>query len=197
MEITVSGKGVDIGQAFREYVTTKIDEHVTKYTDRITNLDVIAAKESYRFQISIHGNMGTHSHMVVKSYAEAGDIHAAFDDALQKIEKQLRRYKSKIKNHHNTSVLDLPYAEATQYILSPDAGEKEGDGNASGVIIAEQPENISTLTVSEAVMRMDLENTAAMMFYNAANGRLNVVYRREDGNITWLDPKEQAVKKAS
>lgn len=191
MQITVSGKGVDVGQAFIQYAESKIEEVIGKYTDRVTNVDVIASKVSHLFNISMHGNMGTHEHMLIKSSGSAGDIHSALDEALAKIEKQLRRYKRKITNHHKV-MSDKPVGKAKKYVLTSEAGEQENEPDAAnGVVIAEKPTAIETLTVSEAVMRMDLQDLPALMFYNAGNGRMNVVYRRADGNISWVDPEEQ------
>lgn len=191
MQIQVSGKGVDIGESLRNYVTGKAEEAITKYIDRVTSVHVVVSKESHRFRVDINGNLGTHAGLVVKSQALGDDVYATFDGALDKIEKQLRRYKRKISNHHK-------YAEASdspagkKYVLPANFGEEEDESKLSAVVIAEKPTAIDTLTVSQAVMKMDLQDLPAVMFYNKSNGRLNVVYRRVDGNISWVDPTEKA-----
>lgn len=201
MQIQVSGKGVDVGESLRSHMEQNLTQGISKYIDRVTSVHAVVSKESHRFRIDINGNLGTHAGLVVKSSSLGDDVYAAFEGALAKIEKQLRRYKRKITNHHKIS---HGGAEATQpirgtkYVLSPEAGEADQENHKfpSSVVIAEKPADITTLTVSEAVMRMDLEDLPALMFYNAAHGGLNVVYRREDGNISWIDPKALEEKAA-
>ncbi len=194
MQIQVSGKGVDVGEALRTHIEKHLEQGISKYIDRVTSVHAVVSKESHRFRIDINGNLGTHAGLVVKSTALGDDVYAAFDGALDKIEKQLRRYKRKISNHHK---LSYGGAEAqfmpgggTKYVLSPEVGEQEQQDHKlpSSVVIAEKPTKIEMLTVSEAVMRMDLQDLPALMFFNASHGRLNVVYRRADGNISWVDP---------
>lgn len=191
MQIHVSGKGVDIGESFRTHVETQLEEHIKKYIDRVTSVNVVASKEAHMLRVDITGNMGTHDGFVIRSRGEAGDIYAAFDDALEKTSKQLRRYKRKLTNHHKGETsLDSRSVKGMKYILPPEAGEHEDDDKSAGIIIAEKPTDIETLTVSQAVMKMDLQDLPALMFFNKAHGGLNVVYRRADGNISWVDPNE-------
>jgi ribosomal subunit interface protein len=193
MQVIVSGKGVDVGEALRTHIESQIEEHVSKYIDRVTSVHVVVSREAHLFRVDITGNLGTHAGMVVRSRGEAGDAHAAFDDALEKTSKQLRRYKRKLTNHHRASEgTPVPrLVKGKKYVLSPETGEHDDDKH-SGMVIAEKPTDIETMTVSEAVMKMDLQDLPAVMFFNSAHGRLNVVYRRVDGNISWVDPQEQA-----
>lgn len=198
MQIHVSGKGVDIGESFRTHVAAQIEEHVTKYIDRVTSVQVVASKEAHMLRVDITGNVGTHEGFVVRSRGEAGDVYAAFDEALEKTSKQLRRYKRKLTNHHKLSMGGEPLPETRRVkgikrVLPPEAGEHDDDDKDAGIIIAEKPTDIETLTVSQAVMKMDLQDLPALMFFNKAHGGLNVVYRRADGNISWVDPKETKV----
>lgn len=192
MQISVSGKGVDVGEAFRGHITTQIDEHVNKYIDRVTSVQVVVSREAHMFRVDITGNLGTHSGLVVRSRGQQEDVYAAFDEALEKISKQLRRYKRKITNHHKDEVPPSadakPPTTATKYTLRPEAGEQDDDKD-SALVIAEKATAIETLTVSQAVMKMDLQDLPALMFFNKAHGGLNVVYRRADGNISWVDPQ--------
>lgn len=186
MQISVSGKGVDVGESLRAHVMQRLEQGLTKYTDRVTSAQAVVSKDAHRFRFDIHGNLGTHAGVVVRSSAVGEDPYAAFDGALEKIEKQLRRYKRKITDHHKPGKA----GRGVKYVLSADAGEQdEADGVPKGVVIAEKPTDIETLTVSQAVMRMDLQELPALMFYNAAHGRINVVYRRVDGHISWVDPE--------
>jgi len=192
MQVSVSGKGVDVGTALRSHIESQLQEQVAKYMDRITSIAVVVSREAHLFRVDVTGNLGTHSGLVVRSRGESEDVYAAFDEALEKTSKQLRRYKRKITNHHKgDAVPEAPRGKAKKYTLKPEAGE-EDDAKRSGVVIAEKPTEIATLTVSEAVMKMDLEDLPALMFFNSAHGGLNVVYRRVDGNISWVDPEAKA-----
>jgi len=192
MQISVSGRGVSVGESLRSHIETQINEHVQKYIDRVTSVDVVVSREAHLFRVDITGNMGTHSGLVFRGRGENSDVYAAFDAALEKASKQLRRYKRKITNHHKGEV-DMPArgVKAKKYVLPPTTGEQE-DNKHAGLVIAEQATHIDTMTVSEAVMKMDLQDLPALLFFNSAHGGLNVVYRRVDGNISWVDPEEKA-----
>ncbi|NBO18816.1 MAG: ribosome-associated translation inhibitor RaiA [Proteobacteria bacterium] len=196
MQIHVSGKGVDVGEALRGHITSQIDDHVNKYIDRVTSVQVVVSREAHLFRVDITGNLGTHSGLVVRSRGDQEEVYAAFDVALEKITKQLRRYKRKITNHHKDA--EIPNADARpvqhgkKYTLKPEAGEHEDEEKAAALVIAEKSTAIETLTVSQAVMKMDLQDLPALMFFNKAHGGLNVVYRRSDGNISWVDPQSKA-----
>lgn len=191
MQIEVSGKGVDVGESLREHIEGQVKEQVSKYLDRITLMNVVVSREGgHRFRVDITGNLGTHSGLVVRSRGELEDVYAAFDESLDKMSKQLRRYKRKITNHHKQADGGRS-VQAKKYVLPPETGEHDDDKSA-GLVIAEKPTHIETLTVSQAVMKMDLQELPALMFFNSSHGRLNVVYRRVDGNISWVDPQDQA-----
>lgn len=194
MQIKVSGKQVDVGDALRTYVEERLSSNIPKYLDRVTQCDVVITREAHLFRADIVLNTGTHSHLVVKGRADAIDVHAAFDAAADKIEKQLRRYKRRLTDHHKSERIEgvsMGEAEsrATKYVLA--ARDEEENHDEAPLIIAEKATNVDSLTVSEAVMRMDLADLPALMFYNKANGRLNTVYRRADGNISWVDPAQE------
>ena len=193
MQISVSGKGVEVGESLRGHIEAQIEEQVKKYIDRVAHVSVVVAREAHLFRVDITGNLGTHSGLVIRGRDDNEDVYAAFDAALEKISKQLRRYKRKITNHHKITheqqAEAVQHINAVKYVISPEAGEQDEDKQA-GLVIAEQPTAIETLTVSEAVMKMDLQDLPAVMFFNSSHGRLNVVYRRTDGNISWVDPSE-------
>ncbi|MFO0389036.1 MAG: ribosome hibernation-promoting factor, HPF/YfiA family [Alphaproteobacteria bacterium] len=193
MQINVSGKGVEVGESLRGHIETQVAEHVTKYIDRISNMNAVVSREAHMFRVDITGNLGTHAGMVIRSRGESDDVYAAFDLSLEKMSKQLRRYKRKITNHHKHVTDDVVAGSirATKYVISPQTGEEDDDKSA-GLVIAEKPTDIQTMTVSQAVMKMDLQDLPAVMFFNSAHGRLNVVYRRADGNISWVDPEGKA-----
>jgi ribosomal subunit interface protein len=188
MKINVSGRHMDVGESLRSHIETKVQEGVHKYMDRVTALNVVVSKEKNAFCVDIIGNIGTHAGMVVKASARGDDVYATFDASEAKMEKQLRRYKRKLTSHH-TEKVGLPEAQATpvrgvKYVIA----DHEEEAHDAPVVIAEKATEIEHLTVSEAVMRMDLSDLPALMFINTAHGRVNVVYRRADGNISWVDP---------
>src|SRR5476651_2121987 len=103
MKIMISGKHVDIGESLNTHIGHRLEEGINKYLDRVTSVNVVVAKEGYRFRVDINGNTGTSSGITIKSTATADDVYACFDAAADKIEKQLRRYKRRITNHHKQS----------------------------------------------------------------------------------------------
>lgn len=188
MQLQISGRHVDLGDSFRAHAEKRLNDSVSKYLDRIPSVDVVVGKEAHQYRVDIHGNTGTHAGLVVKSQALAPDIYAAFDAAADKISKQLRRYKRRLKGHHNENKA-ANIKNARKYVLQPENFDAELEEKGAPAVIAEKATPIETLTVSEAVMKMDLAHLPALMFNNAGNGRFNVVYRREDGNISWIDPE--------
>jgi ribosomal subunit interface protein len=198
MQIIVSGKQVDVGDSLRTHIENRLQEGLGKYLERVTSVKVVVSRESHMFRIDITGNTGTHSGLVIKSHAEGGDVYGAFDAAADKIEKQLRRYKRRLTNHHKTAAHaeereKIQALGATKYVLAAQEEEPEHD---APVVIAEKSTQVERLSVSEAVMKMDLADLPALVFVNSSTGRFNVVYRRVDGNISWVDPNE-AVEKAA
>ena len=193
MQFHISGRHVDLGEAFQQHVETRLTDGLSKYLDRIVSVDVVASKEAHsQFRVDIHVNTGTHAGLVLKSQGSAGEIYAAFDEAATKVETQLRRYKRRLKDHHANDRKATRSYSAKKYVLKPESHSEELESQGSPVVVAEKPTDIQTLTVSEAVMKMDLADLPALMFFNKGNGRVNVVYRRVDGNISWVDPEEVA-----
>lgn len=196
MQITVSGKQVDLGEAFQGYAEENLTEVVEKYFDHgiEANVTVSRAPLGLRVDITVHAGRG----IVVQSHGEADAAHPAFETALERIAKRLRRYKRRLKDHHRKERAEAKQgAMAQSYVIaSPDTTPGDGEDDSAELgdnpaVIAEMTTEIEDLSVVEAVMRMDLADRSAMMFRNAANGRLNVVYRRRDGNIGWIDPTQE------
>ncbi len=186
MKIIVSGKHMSVGESLQTHIEHRIEEGINKYLDRVTSVNVVVAKDAHLFRVDINGNTGTSSGVTIRGSASGTDVYQTFDAAAEKIEKQLRRYKRKLTNHHKQSHADVAFAAqavaAKKYVL-----KDEEEVQDAPVVIAEKATEIETLTVSEAVMKMDLAELPALMFFNSANGSLNVVYRRADGNISWVD----------
>ncbi|HLJ06859.1 MAG TPA: ribosome-associated translation inhibitor RaiA [Acetobacteraceae bacterium] len=195
MQITVSGKQVDLSDALRVRVSDHLDVIANKYFDHAMEAQVTfsRARSFFTCDINVHAGRG----LRLRGEGEAADANGAFDDAAEHIAKRLRRYRRRVNEHARDSAnRDRPEA-ARQYTLQQeDAGSAAGTNGAAetatyATVIAEQVTEISLLSVSEAVMRMDLADQPVLMFRNSTNGELNVVYRRSDGNIGWIDPSEQ------
>lgn len=194
MQVTVSGKQVDVGEAFPAYAEGLLDDVVDKYFDSgiDSNVTVSRASSGLRVDISVHPGRG----IVVQSHGEAATAHLAFDLALERIAKRLRRYKRRLRDHHRKEKSEAKQnpLNAQRYVIAQPEEEEDTDSGLTEqgdnpVVIAETTTEIETLSVSEAVMRFDLADRAALVFLNAGNGRVNVVYRRRDGNIGWVDPE--------
>ena len=188
MDISVKGKNLDVGDTLRGHAKDNLTSAVSKYFDHAIDACVIFTREGRQMRADISVHPGPRG-LVVQGRSEDEDPYAAFDGALVRISKQLRRYKRRLANHHKGHAEEaLP---ALQYVIQPDHAEKEIAEDAKPVIIAEMPQEIATLSVSEAVMRMDLADLPVTMFRDKTSGRLNVVYHRVDGNIGWIDPSDQ------
>jgi ribosomal subunit interface protein len=188
MHIKISGKQIDVGEALRTHVEYNLVAAVGKYFDRPVDAHVVFSRNGYAFKCDSSVHLATG--LTAQAHAISDEIYAAFDQATDKIEKQLRRYKRRLKDHHQDRQNPIELIAAQSYVLQShdeedDAGEVNG---MEPVIIAEMTTDIKSLTVSEAVMQMELANVPFLMFRNQASGRLNVVYQRDDGNIGWIDP---------
>ena len=185
MQFTVTGKQLDVGDALRAHVEDSLDSTVAKYFDNSVETHVVFAREAHLFRttISVHVGRGI-------TVQGAGDPYAAFDAANEHVGTRLRRYKRRLRDHHKNRSNDVEILEAQQYVLrSDEAADAEEDTGHEHMIVAELTTEIPTLTVGEAVMRMDLADSQQLMFRNSAHGGLNMVYRRDDGNIGWIDPR--------
>jgi ribosomal subunit interface protein len=191
MQITVSGKQVDLSDALRTRVSDHMDVIATKYFDHALEAQVTfsRARSFFTCDISVHAGRG----LTLRGEGEAADANTAFDDAAEHIAKRLRRYRRRV-NEHAREIANRERPEAArQYTLQQeDSATAAANGGAETVayatVIAEQITEISVLSVGEAVMRMDLADQPVLMFRNSTTAELNVVYRRSDGNIGWIDP---------
>lgn len=187
MNLTVKGKNIDVGEALRTHVAQLLDHGIAKYFGNPIEATVIFSKQSHLFSadISVHIGRG----ILVQAEASADQAYAAFELAMEHLAKRMRRYKRRLRDHHRAETESF---RASQYILAPEAEEEAElatNGSEAPAVIAEMQTEIPTLTVGEAVMRLDLSDLKAMMFTNRAHGGLNMVYRRNDGNIGWVDPR--------
>jgi len=189
MQVTVTGKQMDVGDALHGYVDANLGEAVAKYFDRAIEAAVVFSRVAKGRQVRADLSVHVGRDILLQGHAETDDAYTAFDAALERIAKRMRRYKRRLRDHRK--VPDGAAIQAQQYIFAGGDEDEEEAVTADGqpVVIAEMTMPIETMTVGEAVMRMDLANAAALMFRNSAHGGFNVVYRRDDGNIGWIDPQ--------
>lgn len=191
MRIQVSGKQIDIGDALRTHVEERLIETVGKYFERPVEAVVVFTRESHEFVVdsSVHLSTG----MTAQAKGRAGEIYACFDSAVERMEKQLRRYKRRLKDHHRAREVPIEATGAPSYILageSSGADETPEPDSLQPVIVAEMETPVPRVSVGEAVMQMELAGAPLLVFRNDSHGGVNVVYRRDDGNIGWIDPRE-------
>jgi ribosomal subunit interface protein len=192
MQLTVTGKQIDTGDSFRRHVETSLGSILGKYFKTAIEAHVVLSREAHlcRAEISLHIGRG----IEVNARAAAAEAYTAFDGAAERVAKQMRRYKRRLRDHHAKAREPSEGSErAMDYVLAPigeevDETEEEGAGGAPAVI-AEMSTDVPNLTVGEAVMRMDLADAPVLLFRNRSHGELNLVYRRPDGNIGWIDPE--------
>lgn len=191
MQVIISGQNMDVGEALNEYIESNLIGKVKKYFENAVHANVNIVKDRHNFfTTDIFVNEGTGTGVIIKASSHDPDAHRSVDQCVGKIEKQLRRYKERIKNNHKDKEAFLNFAQATKYIISPFEEDKPETTNAAPTIIAEMEAPVDRLTVADAVMRMDLQDVPALMFINKGNGRVNMVYYRPDGNIAWVETPE-------
>ncbi|MEL6213808.1 MAG: ribosome-associated translation inhibitor RaiA [Pseudomonadota bacterium] len=191
MEIKVSGKNMDLGDALQAHVSEQLTESTSKYFGRGAAATVIFTKERHVVECEMTAHLD--SGVFLAAHGEGGEAYAAFEDALEKLEKRLRRYKRRLKNHHANGKAPLPAENAAFYVLEPlgeETDDQADDGDPTPVVVAEGQTPLREMTAGAAVMQLDLADQPAIVFKNAAHGRINVVYRRRDGHIGWVDPKD-------
>ncbi|MEM1397434.1 MAG: ribosome-associated translation inhibitor RaiA [Pseudomonadota bacterium] len=188
MDIQVTGKNIDLGDALQTYVQDRLEEGVTKYFERGADASVIFSKERHLVGCEMTAHLA--SGVYLTAHDEADDAYGAFDRALAKLEKRVRRHKRRLKDHHATTKDPLPAENAAYFTLA--SPEDETTEDEQPLVIAESTTRVVEMTVSSAVMQLDLAEDPAILFKNAATGALNVVYRRRDGHIGWIDPNRSA-----
>lgn len=187
MRYQISGKQINIGDALQTHVKQELGASVQKYAERPTDALVIFSKSGHEFvcEATVHLSTG----MTASAHAHSTEIYGAFDTCNEKMEKQLRRYKRRLKDHHKDRVQPVEFLGASSYILqSQSESDAEEPETLQPMIIAEMQTNIANLSVGEAVMQMELSGAPVLVFRNEGKEGVNVVYRREDGNIGWIDP---------
>ncbi|MEE2773642.1 MAG: ribosome-associated translation inhibitor RaiA [Pseudomonadota bacterium] len=189
MSTQVNGKQIDIGSSLRSFVEEKTADLVEKYSKPATDISVTFSKDRHEYfcDISMHLSTG----IMALSKGKANDIYESFDSSLDKIAKQLRRYKRRLKSHHIDRKEPIQFYSANSYVISNVQNESEHEEKESlkPLIIAEMETKIPKLSVGEAVMQMELAGSNMLIFRNSSDDKINVVHIRDDGNIGWVDPE--------
>ncbi|GLR89325.1 ribosome hibernation-promoting factor, HPF/YfiA family [Bradyrhizobium iriomotense] len=190
MTLRISGKSISVGEALRGRVAERTDEVLRKYFDGNYSGHITLSKDGFGFRTdcALHLDSG----ITLEADSNAPDAYASADQALLMIEKRLKRYKSRLKDRSARKAAAASAAlaalDATAYVLeAPGEGEDEVTGY-SPVIIAESTTSLRQLSVSEAVMELDLSGAHCLVFQHGSSGRVNIIYRRPDGNVGWIDP---------
>lgn len=188
MDIRVSGHQIETGEALQGHVETRLSAIAEKYFARALSAHATFGRgphDRFTCDIVAHVMQG----LVLKGRGEAPTAHMAFDMAADRIEKQLRRYMRRLQDHHSQAAHALKQEEAAYTVFESLDRDSDEESHDAPVIIAEMKADIPESNVSDAVMLMDLRNTTALLFKNTGTGRHNMVYRREDGTIGWVEPK--------
>jgi len=188
MRYQISGKQIEIGQALQTHVQDNLGEIAQKYAQRPTDVAVVFSKSGPEFacETTVHLSTG----LTASAKGQAHEIYAAFEASSEKLEKQLRRYKRRLKDHHRDRATPIDVFGAASYILASSAGAEDADEpeTLQPIIVAEMETRIPSLSVGEAVMQMEISGAPLLVFRNEGRDRFNVVYRRDDGNVGWIDP---------
>jgi ribosomal subunit interface protein len=183
MHIVISGQHLEIGESLQNHAKSLLEKNIKKFVPAAIGAQVTIAKKNHsHFLTHIVLNDGTGSHLTINSDGEDFDAYKSVEIAVKKLEKQLEKYKDRIKNHHKSKYYDIP---AVKYLL--EEASLNSEEATAPTIVSEKPMQIKVLSVKDAVMHMDLQDLPAMIFINASNYKLSLVYNRKDGNIAWVD----------
>ena len=188
MRYQISGRQIDIGDALQTHVQSEISELVEKYAQRPTEALIIFSKVAHEFvcETVIHLSTG----LTTQARGHSTEIYSAFEACREKIDKQMRRYKRRLRDHNRARVQTVEFGGGSSYILASneEISQIEPD-TLQPMIIAEMETKVPNVTVGEAVMQLELSGDKILVFRNEGHGGVNVVYRRDDGNIGWIDPR--------
>ena len=189
----ITGKQIDIGEALQSHAKSVVGAIAAQYAERPTNAAITFSRNANEFvcEVSVHLSTGITAQANAHDHDHDHDheIYTSFDAASEKMEKQLRRYKRRLKDHHRDRAHPVELFGASSYVLSNQGESNDPEPETlQPLIVAEMEQKIQSLSVGEAVMQMELAGAPVLVFRNEGHNRVNVVYRREDGNIGWVDP---------
>ena len=189
MHIQVNGKQIDVGEALRGHAEERFLAAVEKYAENPIDSVVTFSRDGHEIVCDATAHLSTGLH--AKATGRATDPYAAAEAACDRLEKQLRRYKRRLKDHHKARPEPVEMTEAPAYVLQGEVeteGEEAAEGPFEPIVVAEMRQRIQSLTVREAVVQLEMAEEPFLLFKNDSHGGLNVVFRRPDGNIGWIDP---------
>jgi ribosomal subunit interface protein len=188
MTIKVTGKNIDLGESLRAYALNRVDTALDKFSGRSLSGQISVEKNHDGFftLCAIHLSSG----LDVQSTGVGADAYGSVDSAMERLEKRLRRYKRRLKSHGQgvDGSAQLYESAGIDYVIDAEQAADAASGEGAPAVIAEKPARVRAMSVSDAVMQMDLADQTFLVFRNASHGGINVVYRRPDGNIGWIDP---------
>jgi ribosomal subunit interface protein len=190
MQIKVTGKNLDVGDALREHIESRLQQIQQKYFEGTVHAHVTVEKQRVGFHTDCAFHLSTG--LVLQAEGTGAEAHPSFDQAASHLEKQLKRYKQRMRDHHRSRREPVRQLPAQSYVIpaASDTAEEPEGGNP--VIVAETGVQLPELSVGEAVMQLDISTRPFLLFRNGGHGGLNLVYRRPDGNIGWVDPSPNA-----
>jgi ribosomal subunit interface protein len=187
MRYQISGRQIDVGEALQSHVKAELGDTFGKYAQRPTDATVIFSRDAYEFhcEATVHLSSG----LTVSARGHSPEVYAAFDACRERMDKQVRRYKRRLRDHHRDRKAPVEFDQASLYVLAAEEGSEEAEpASLQPIIIAETEAKIPSLSVGEAVMQMELAGAPLLVFRNEKHGGVNVVYRRDDKNVGWIDP---------
>lgn len=194
MQIQVTGKNISVGDALKSHVENRLSGDIARFFDgEAVHAHVTVLKEKFNFLSECTLQLPTG--IVLQSSGRHTDAHMSFDEAVSHLERQLKRYKQRLKDHQRNRREPVAFMDAPSYVLEADPGDDTTLGD-SPAIIAETRLAVPELTVAEAAMQLDISTSPFLLFRNAGHGAVNLVFRREDGHIGWIDLADSAARKA-
>ena len=190
MRYQIAGKQIDVGEALQTHVKSELGETFEKYAQRPTDATVVFSRDAstYHCETTVHLSTG----LTVAAKGQSHEVYAAFEAARERMDKQVRRYKRRLRDHHRDRRAPVEFGDAAVYVLAGHDGPDEAEPETlQPIIIAETEAKIPSLSVGEAVMQMELAGAPLLVFRNEKHGGVNVVYRRDDRNVGWIDPPAQ------
>ena len=187
MNLQITARNFDVGDALREHIGAQVEQVAEKYFSGAQSGQVTLTRDANEFKVDclVHIGTGIEFH----AEARASDAHGAVDEAIGKLEKRLRRYKRRLRNHHTERSEPARRFDVSSYVIRPTDEESGESEDLNPIIVAKTQTAIQELTVGEAVMQLDISEQPFLVFRNGGLGRINVVFRRDDGNIGWIDPE--------
>lgn len=190
MRYQISGKQMDVGEALQTHVKSELGETFDKYAQRPTDATVVFSRDASTYHCEVTVHLSTGLNVAAKGHSH--DVYPAFEAARERMDKQVRRYKRRLRDHHRDRRGPVEFGGASMYVLAADEGTDEAEpASLQPIIIAETEAKIPSLSVGEAVMQMELAHAPLLVFRNEKHGGVNVVYRRDDKNVGWIDPSER------